>query len=198
MSSVITIDDESQIAYIQMRLGALNDQAPKVLARAINDTAKQARKKLVDKAQETYVVKTGRFNKAMTIKTANQNRLAATITTKGAPMELHDFKVSPSGRPSSSNLPDTVKGKVVAANSLKSLQKGNIKAFITAFASGHITVAQRTGPSRLPIKTLMSVSIPQMIGSEAHVYGILQPEIAETLQRNDDAEIEKMIKKEGS
>ena len=59
-------------------------------------------------------------------------------------------------------------------------------------------MAQRTGPSRLPIKTLMSVSIPQMIGSEAHVYGILQPEIAETLQRNVDAEIEKMIKKEGS
>lgn len=44
MSSVITIDDESQIAYIQKRLGALSDQAPKVLARAINDTAKQARK----------------------------------------------------------------------------------------------------------------------------------------------------------
>ena len=56
--------------------------------------AKQARKDLAAEAQKTYVVKSGRFNKAMKIKNATAGSLEATIKATGAPMELKDYKVS--------------------------------------------------------------------------------------------------------
>ena len=87
--------DRNMLAKIERRLGRMKSEAPKVLKNAINQTAKQARKDLAAEAQKTYVVKSGRFNKAMKIKNATAGSLEATIKATGAPMELKDYKVSP-------------------------------------------------------------------------------------------------------
>ena len=87
--------DRNMLAKIERRLGRMKSEAPKVLKNAINQTAKQARKDLATEAQKTYVVKSGRFNKAMKIKNATAGSLEATIKATGAPMELKSVQRQP-------------------------------------------------------------------------------------------------------
>jgi 3-deoxy-D-arabino-heptulosonate 7-phosphate (DAHP) synthase len=185
--------DAKTLAQVEKKLGALKSEAPKALKNAINATAKQARKELAQEAQKTYVVKSGRFNKAMTIKNATQGNLEATIKATGAPMELKDFKVSPASVKTGKSRPSMTKGKVLASSGLKNLQKGNIKAFVAKFSSGHATVAQRQGSARLPIKTLYSNSIPKMIGNEKRVYGVVKPNIESNLRENINKQVRKIL-----
>ena len=74
------------LAEIEKKLGDMRNEAPKVLKNAINQTAKQARKELATEAQKKYVVKSGRFNKAMKIKKATARNFAAIIKTTGKAM----------------------------------------------------------------------------------------------------------------
>jgi hypothetical protein len=66
-----------------------------------------------------------------------------------------------------------------------------IKAFVTQFANGHVSIAQRRTKKRLPIKVLFSTSLPKMIGSEKEVYGIVEPKI----QKLFNTEVEKVLNK---
>lgn len=56
------------------------------------------------------------------------------------------------------------------------------KAFLVRFKSGHVTLVERTGKARLPVKTLYSLSVPAMMGAK-RVYGILRPEIGAVLEK---------------
>lgn len=185
--------DQNTLAKVEKKLGSLKSEAPKALKNAINQTAKQTRKDLATEAQKTYVVKSGRFNKAMTIKNATQSSLEATIKATGAPMELKDYKVSPATARIGANRPDLTKAKVLKAGSMKGLRKGNIKAFVAKFSSGHASVAQRRGSARLPLKVLFSNSIPKMLGNEKRVYGIVRPTIEQNLQENVDKQVRKIL-----
>ena len=60
----------------------------------------------------------------------------------------------------------------------------NFEAFVAKFKSGHVSIVQRKGPERLPVKKLLSPSIPKMIGNEKQVYGEVEPKIAELLDAN--------------
>ncbi len=185
--------DRNMLAKIERRLGRMKSEAPKVLKNAINQTAKQARKDLATEAQKTYVVKSGRFNKAMKIKNATAGSLEATIKATGAPMELKDYKVSPATARTGGKRPSITKAKVLAAGSMKGLQKGDIKAFVTKFTSDHASVAQRRGASRLPVKVLFSNSIPKMLGNERRVYGIVRPSIEQHLRENVEKQVRKVL-----
>lgn len=185
--------DGDTLAKVEKKLGSLKADAPKALKNAINATAKQARKELAQEAQKTYVVKSGRFNKAMTIKNATTGSLEAVIKAKGAPMELKDFKVSPATARTGAARPSIVKAKVLAAGGMKGLQKGDIKAFVSNFASGHSSVAQRRGPERLPLKVLYSNSIPKMLGNEKRVFKVVKPNIDKNLQENIDKQVRKIL-----
>lgn len=154
------------------------------MKRAINETAKQARKQLATEAQKKYVMKTGRFNKAMTLRNATNSSMEAIIGSTGGVTELKDFKVSPAKPATGNSRPSVVKGKGLKANSMKKLQKGDLKAFVTKFKSGHVSVVQRRGDKRLPLKIFYSTSIPKMLGNENTVYGIVEPDIQKNLQKN--------------
>lgn len=178
---VIEVDD--RLSYVEKRLGNLSDKAPKVVCKAINETAKWARREIAKEAQKAYLVKSGKFNKSMEIENARYSNLEATIKSEGETMELFAFKYS-SGK-------KATKAQVLKSGSLKKLEKSGIKAFVAKFASGHKTIAQRQGEDRLPIKVLFSNSIPKMLGNEKRVYGIVEPRIESEL----DKRIEKHIKK---
>lgn len=191
----IEIDMRAETAKIARQLGALSDQAPKVLARAINDTAKDARKQLATKAQETYDVKRAKFNKALKLKRANTGNLTAQLKASGSPMPLSYFKVSPAGIARGANRPDVITGHVLQKSGMKALQMGNIKAFVAAFSSGHIGVMQRRGAARLPVRQFMSPSEPQMLGSEEFVWAVVKPDINDELAKNIEHEIAKLLVK---
>lgn len=188
--------DEASRERVEKALGDLKDKAPRALKNAVNKTAKQAKEDLAKKAQETYVVKKTRFTKAMRTQNATNTRPVATIHVTGEQLELKDYKVSPASyRPQSR--PAAVRAKVLASSGMKALERRGDggktnKAFIIRFANGHTSVAQRKGGSRLPVKKLMSNSIPVMIGEKKKVYGIVEPNIYRNLMTNLQAEIEKV------
>lgn len=192
----VQIDCEAELRRIEQQLGNFKKSAPNVLARAVNQTAQNARKKLALKAQETYAIKNGRFNKEMQIQRATTSRPAAVIRASGHAQELKDFKVSPA-RYDPHQKPNHIRSKVLTAGPLKPLMKGDIKSFIVKFRSGHVTVAQRTGTARLPVRVLYSLSIPTMLGSERRVYGLVAPDIHTDLQANIDKQITRILARGG-
>lgn len=181
---------------IEKRLGSMSGQARPVLKRALNLTAKRARKMLAQEAQKKYAVKQGAVNKGMKIKNATNRKLDAVINVTGRPNELKGFKVSPSKYRTGNDRPDVVKAKVIKATPLKELirPRDHVKAFIVKFKSGHVTLAQRRGEARLPIDTKYSVSNPQMVGAK-RVYGLLRPDIAEMLEAEIERQIDRQLRK---
>ena len=186
--------DEDLLHTIEDALGSMKNESRRVLKNAVNDTARDAKKDLAKKAQETYAVKQGRFTKAMKTQNATLSDPTATINVTGEQMELKDFKVSPATYKTGPDKPDILKAKVLLSSSLKGLIKSNNKAFLVKFRSGHVSVAQRYYKSRLPIKKLLSNSIPTMIGSKERVFGVLVQEIYNTLMGNIIKEIERVTK----
>jgi len=185
--------DGNMLKVIEDALGDLKGESRKVLKNAVNKTAKQAKTRLAEKAQETYVVKKTRFTKAMATRNATVVKPEATIKITGEQMELKDFKVSPATyKPK--NRPSVTKAKVLLSSSLKGLQS-NTKAFLARFSNGHVSVVQRRTKARFPIKKLLSNSIPKMVGSQKRVYGIIEPDIYDDLMDNIHQEIRKVLNK---
>ena len=169
-------------------------QQNQALKKALRETAKQAREKLVKQAQASYTVKNAGFKKAMTIRMVSGSVPAAKLHAEGEPLPLRSFKVSARGR--------TTRAQVLKRGRLKELKRGGIKAFVNNIARKgqtrkkssrkgaagsqvrHVAVAQRQGRKRLEIHEKFSNSIPAMLGSEEHVYGIVEPEIGTNLQDN--------------
>ena len=208
-NAMISVEmNTDMLRMVDKALGGLKSESRKVLKKAINTTAKQAKKDLIDKAREEYTVKAAELNKATEKHNATVSNLEATIEIESATRELTDFKtrVSKQG----------VKAQILKSSSMKLLQsqRGNrAKAFMTKFESGHQAIVQRQegqtyktakgrqkrmekyGPhaDMTQIKKLLAVSAPKMIGSEKRVFGILRPTIYENLMTNIQKEIDKTL-----
>lgn len=196
MEFEIYCEDEMK-EQIEKALGDLKKKTTRVISTAANKTAVEARKLLAKMAHEKYSVKKKyvKFQKEMDIKKAKVAKPTAEIKAEGSPLELFKFDVRPrTVNPKRKKAP---KGKVLTASSMKSLQSGNLKAFIVRFSSGHMTVGQRVGKDRLPMKVLYSPSVPTMLASEENVYGILKVQINEIYRQQCLLEIQKIINKAG-
>ena len=158
--------------------------ARRVMKRALNDTANKARTMLADKARETYAVKKSGFKRNARLKRASGGNLAAYILVSGKANELIDFRVNPASYATGAARPAVYRAKVLQASGMKALTGDAIhsKAFLVRFKSGHVTLVERTGKARLPVKNLYSLSVPAMMGAK-RVYGILRPEIGAVLEK---------------
>lgn len=201
------------IQNIERQLGDMEKEASNVLKKAINDTAKQAQSSLAKKAKESYTVKISGFKRYMKIKKASKSVPVATITATGQPIPLVHFKFSPAKPDPNPEKVTQIKVKVLKKGGFKKLvgkskykspffnniaKRGQVRNRDTkkgkkGSAVIHKAFAQREGKKRLGIHELYSVSVPQMIKSE-HVYGKIEPEICENLEKNIQKHIEKVIK----
>lgn len=198
--------DGTLVDAVAAALGNLKDQRFKVLKNAVNATAKKAQADLVAKAQAEYTAKKGPLKKAATIKKGTDSNPEATITVKGATLELREFKAT---APKSG-----AKAKILTSGTLKTIQSqkgGRAKAFLATFESGHTAIVQRYEGQEYKrdkakrqakygrnidvtrIKKLLSISFPKMVGGSA-VLGELEPDIYETLLANISKEIERVLK----
>lgn len=198
--------DGALVDAVGTALGDLKSQRFKVLKNAVNATAKQAQAALVDKAQAEYAAKKGPLKRAATIKKGTDSKPEATITVKGATLELREFKTS---APKSG-----AKAKILNSSTLKLIQsqKGSkAKAFLATFESGHTAIVQRQdgetyrryGAKRQAkygrhidmtrVKKLLSISFPKMVGGSA-VLGELGPSIYDTLLENVNKEIRRVMR----
>ena len=179
--------DEITVRDIELRLGALRAKAPTALKNAINMTAKDARTDLWAKANATYTIKKGGFNKDMKLLPANVGNLEAVLLTRGAPIEMIKFRVTDrKGTPRV----EILRGQVKSMGDRSFVNNVAKKGTHT-----HVAVAKYIGgkDSRLKIQKKFSVSSPIMIGNERRVYGIVEPKIIENLQNNVDRQVSKIL-----
>lgn len=130
------------------RLKDMKEKMPVVMKRTINDTAKEARERILEEAGERYLVKERAFNKSMRIEYATERRWGAVIETEGRPMPLYDFRVRKNRGATAA------KAQVLTTSRLKELTlKGadngkDLKAFVQKVKAGgsgkeHYGVFQR-------------------------------------------------------
>ena len=204
----VYLDIRADTEAISRTLSRLDDTQlqNQVLKKAVSATTKQARERLASRAQIAYTVKNAGFKKAMRIRTRSGKVPASVIHSEGEPLPLNRFKISKGKKTG-------VKAQVLKNGRLKKLEKGGIKSFVNNIAAKgqirrkdtrkgkagsavrHIAVAQREGKERLEIHEKFSNSIPIMLGSSEHVYGVIQPYIAVDLQANLEKFVDEAMKR---
>ena len=201
MSDNLEIDiDKKTRREIAKLLGDLKKKTPRVIAKAANETAKVARPLLANMARVKYTVNAKYLQaEQMEIKKAKVRDPTATIKVSGGSTNLYQFDVTP--KTLSKKRKEAPKARVLYSSGMKTLQTGNLKAFIVKFASGHKAIAQRTGTIKTgkknrfarECKVLLSPSLPTMIGNEKNVFGPLRAHINEIFRECCLREIQKIV-----
>lgn len=192
--------DNRTLRDVERKLGSLKSEAPKALKDAINATARQARTDLAAEAQKTYTVKNAGFNRQMKLFNATKSHLEALISSRGENLPMKSFSVRV--------LKHKISVEINRKNSRKALygkyfvnniaRRGQVRKKATnkgakGTAVKHLAVAKRESEKRLHIHEIFSVSIPQMIGNEKDVYGIVEPNIESNLQSNVNRQVAKIL-----
>ena len=173
--------DKADLKYVQEKLKNVEKGAPTAIMKAVNATAKAARKKLQERVNKSYTVKTGGFNSRMVIRNASRSKLYAVITSKGRTLTLTRFHTT---APKSG-----VKADIVKAGLKQLVGSRNIKAF-----KRDGLIMQRETEDRYPIKVLRSNSVSKMIESvyKGKVNSAVEPVIQETLHREIENQVAKL------
>lgn len=190
---------------IESALNMQKDKSKIVLKTAINDTAKKTFNLLIKEAAKKYAIKDKKaIEKTLTLDKATTRNLTAKITSKGRVNELYNFVVNPNVYVRGGGVPGGYKGRVLKGTRGKKLvlkpkaDGDEYKAFIVRYKSGHMTVGQRvpgkkmkSNPNKEFVKSLLSPSVPTMLGGPVGVYNLVQPQIYSMLQEN----IQKQMKR---
>lgn len=197
--------DKAALGRIERQLKGFEYKAPKVLCNSINETAKWAKQELAKEAGKKYTVKKTKLKREMSIKKARYSTQRAVINVAGPVMPVMHFKTSIGKR--------GTKAQIISSGSLKEIVKtknGNNRAFVARMPkSGAYRIVQRVYNSDKehprytpenfkyhgqPIKVLSSNSSATMIGSEEHVYGIVEPKIEDKLNERIIYHIKRVLK----
>lgn len=114
----------------------------------------------------------------LSISKANRKKLWATLKSKGSPIALSKFAVSPKDRPTQKNgvySPGVYKADVKRSTGKRALD-GSPKAFIAKMKSGHKGVVERISKKgkSLPLKQLYGPSAPSMMNNEEAMEQIME------------------------
>ena len=211
--SLIRIDVEEELQRIIAQLDRLQDQvaAPNLLKNALNATARKVRKQIVKDAKGQYAIKDTGILKdekqgAPKVLTATAASMSAAVRSRGPMQDIMAFMTRPNQGTGAAA------AKVLASGGMKPLEKGNLKAFVTTFASGHTAIVQRDPPKQCGsgssaragrygansymtrIKKLLSPAVPFMLGNET-VRSQAEALAYETLQAEIDKRIAKVLGK---
>ena len=185
------------VQEIERRLGALKTKAPLVVSRAINRAVSNVRKNLGKEVPQHYYVSSGTVRGTIRSVNANKGSLSGAVISRGNPIALSKFKVSPNRgvkRTKKGYSPNVYSAGVEKSGGLKPLS-GDPKAFMADMKSStHTGVWNRVSDSRLPIKQLYGPSVPQMAKNE-EIMGKIHKEAGETLEKRIDAEVANILRK---
>lgn len=200
------------IRQVERRLGAMREKAPRVLKLAVNDAAKRARSRLAKEAQKAYTVKASGFNRVMTIKRATDSNAVAVIYAKGQkiPMAKFSFRRGTLGpgryfnptlkRPQTGKGGVGASGRLLKSSGFERSRTAKLKWFVATMESGHTGVFQRNeGTKRgdkYEISEKMGKSIPEMIGDEKRVYGVVAPYIRSDLEEAVSRHVARVLRGE--
>lgn len=187
----------------------IRDKSSLILKAAINNTAKQTMTLLVDEANKEYQIsQPSKIKKTLTLDKATVRNLTATITSRGRVNELYNFMVKPRTYIRGGGVPGGYGAHTKRGADYKNIflkqNAGNgddkYRAFVVKYKSGHRTIAQRrpdrkmkSDPSKEFLKTLFAPSIPNILGDEQGVYGVVEPRMRSMLQQNIDTQVQKFL-----
>lgn len=194
------------LTRIEAALGMMKDKTRYVLRAAINATAKQTIMLLSDEANKEYYISKAKVKKTLSVKNATVRNLTAIVTSQDPVNELYDFRVIPRTYVRGGGVPGGYKGNVrrdkdAAQLELRPGAAGDqYKAFVVKYRSGHVTVGQRvpgkqmkSKPDKEFVKTLLSPSTPNMLGYEKGVYGMVEPQMYDMLQKSIQEQIQRFL-----
>lgn len=200
------------IRQVKRKLTGMKQKAPKVLKLAVNDTAKKARSRLAKEAKKKYVVKVPGFNSAMRIRPATVNKPVAVIRAGGKKIPLAKFSYREGTLGTKEYFNPTLHryqtgaggisatGKILKGTRFKPSSESKLKWFVAKMASGHTGIFQRNAGKKRgqkkEITEIMGVSIPEMIGNERQVYGVVKPHIQTDLKEAVDRHVMRALRGE--
>lgn len=174
--------DKADLKYVRKKLKGMEKKAPAVIKKAINRTAKEARKKLLEGVQQSYTVKAGGFNARMPIENATNSKLYAIIRCKSRTLTLNRFHVTaPKGG---------AKADIVHKGLKQIIGSRRIKAF-----KHDGLIMQRETAKRYPVKVLRSNSVSKMLEMvyKGKINAAVEPVIRKTLHEEIEKEIAKLV-----
>lgn len=174
--------NSSQIERAIAMLSHIPGAAPKAIANAVNRAAETARTEASRKVRELYYIKHGDVISTIIIKKATPSDIAAAVVSRGSPIALTKFRVTPR-QPRRAPVIARVKrggGGLVAS------------AFVARMGSGHVGVFNRVGTARFPIVQRYGPSVPQMLGSPT-VTAWVEQKAKEKLNQRLDHEINRIL-----
>lgn len=167
------------------KIDALVIGAQKSTAKAINKALPKIKKAAVDRVNEEYLVTKSNINKTIKVDKAGMT-LSAFIRSKGRPIALTKFRVTP-------KRPPRRKGRTVIAQVMRSGGGGAIpNAFIARMRSGHVGAMYRKGADRYPIGQFHGPSVPSMLGS-AKISAFVGDKAERELQKQMELALDALI-----
>ena len=143
------------------------------IAHAVNKTLDSTVTQVKKEVAAEYTVKQKDISKAITRKRASVSNLTGAAIAEGGQVALYKFKHTPNEPPPRQRYKQPVKSQVKKNGSKKVVKHNGNKAFIQT-THGNNMIFAREGKSRLPIKKLFAISVPQMITDKNDSKGSIQ------------------------
>lgn len=171
-----------------VKIDALSGETKRATSKAINTAIPKIRNTIVDKTTQDYFISKANVKKTIDVKRANPSGLSAFIRSKGGPVALTKFRVTP-------KRPPKRKGRTVKAQVMRNGGGGTIpNAFIARMGSGHIGAMYRKGADRYPIGQFYGPAVPSML-KNAEVSAFVGNVAQEELLRQIGTSFEELVRK---
>lgn len=182
--------DEREINQVKAKLGEFSKRSHVVIYRAVNRTLASARADIAKQASLRYIIKQKTIKDSLSTKKATGNNPVGIITSKGNPIPLSNFDVTPKRErkqfKNGNYSPAIYKARV--------LNDGSTKGIPRMFFVKDQMLQRPIGASREENKNIknwlkLALSVPQMIGNKK-VYDVIQKNSTETLRKRINHEVE--------
>lgn len=171
-----------------VKIDALSGETKRATSKAINTAIPKIRNAIVDKTTQDYFISKANVKKTIDVRKANPSGLSAFIRSKGGPVALTKFRVTP-------KRPPKRKGRTVKAQVMRNGGGGTIpNAFIARMGSGHIGAMYRKGADRYPIGQFHGPAVPSML-KNAEVSAFVGNVAQEELLRQIGTSFEELVRK---
>lgn len=171
-----------------VKIDALSGETKRATSKAINTAIPKIRNAIVDKTTQDYFISKANVKKTIDVKRATPSGLSAFIRSKGGPVALTKFRVTP-------KRPPKRKGRTVKAQVMRNGGGGTIpNAFIARMGSGHIGAMYRKGADRYPIGQFHGPAVPSML-KNAEVSAFVGNVAQEELLRQIGTSFEELVRK---
>lgn len=171
-----------------VKIDALSGETKRATSKAINTAIPKIRNAIVDKTTQDYFISKANVKKTIDVRKANPSGLSAFIRSKGGPVALTKFRVTP-------KRPPKREGRTVKAQVMRNGGGGTIpNAFIARMGSGHIGAMYRKGADRYPIGQFHGPAVPSML-KNAEVSAFVGNVAQEELLRQIGTSFEELVRK---